>query len=117
MKTISIIGKDLSQVFRISIPETKKYIDVLLNYSAQQQGWFISLEYETFKVNNLRIVTSGNFLHQFKNIIPFGMSCIVEENNEPMLQEDFSSKRAKLYLLNQSEVKAFSEVLSGQATA
>lgn len=117
MKLISIIGNDISQVFRISIPETKKYIDALLNYSAQQEGWFLSLEYENFKINNLRVVTSGNFLHQFKNIIPFGMSCEVEGNEEPMLQNDFSSKRAKLYLLNSSEVISNSEVLSGQTSA
>lgn len=116
MKQITIIGNDNQQVFRISIPETKKYIDVLLIYSAQQQGWFITLEYESFIVRNLRVVTSENFLHQFRNIIPFGLSCVVEGNEEPMLKDDFSSKRAILYLLTSSEVLAFTEVLSGQAS-
>ena len=116
MKQITIIGNENQQVFRISIPETKKYIDVLLVYSAQQQGWFINFQYESFSINGLRIVTSGNFLHQFRNILPFGMACVTEGNEEPMLKDDFSSKRAILYLLTSSEVKAFYEVVSGKTS-
>ena len=117
MKLISIIGEESNQVFKIIVPENNRYIDVLLSFKEKQQGWFISFEYGIFKVNGLRVVTSGNFLYQFKNLIPFGLACIVEANQEPMLKKDFSSGRAKLYLLTSAEVIQNSEVISGQATA
>jgi regulatory protein YycH of two-component signal transduction system YycFG len=117
MKQVSIIGEDISQVLRISVPSSGKKINVLLNFVEQQNGWFLSFQYLNTTINNIRIVTSGNFLHQFRNILPFGMACITEANQEPLLQKDFSSGRSKLYLLTASEVQSYSEVLSGQATA
>lgn len=117
MRKIDIIGSSRNQVMRFVIETTKKVIDVSLVYKELQQGWFISFDFEDFSANNVRVVSSGNFLHQFRNLIPFGLSCVVEADQEPMLLEDFTSGRASLYLLNSDEVAAFSEVISGQATA
>jgi hypothetical protein len=117
MKKISIIGSENNQVMKFIIPENGRYINVLLLFKEQQQGWFLSFDYQDFSVKNLRVVTSGNFLHQFKNLIPFGLSCEVDANQEPMLSDDFKSGRARLFLLSADEVIAFSEVLSGQASA
>lgn len=117
MKQVSIISEDISQVLRITVPSSGKKINVLLNFIEQQSGWFISFEYLNVVVNNVRIVTSGNFLHQFKNLIPFGLSCVTEADQEPLLQKDFSSGRAKLYLLTSDEVKTYDGVISGQVTA
>lgn len=116
MKLISIIGNGSYQVLRTTT-ELGKKIDISLKHVQQQQGWFISFTYEGFTARGIRVTTSGNFIHKFRNLIPFGFSCVTEFNNEPMLLEDFSSGRAKIYLLNESEVKAYSEVISGQATA
>ena len=116
-KQIKIINESNNQVMRFVIETANQTVDVFLRYVEQQQGWFISFSYLDFTANSIRVVTSGNFLHQFRNLIPFGLSCVVEGNQEPMLQKDFSSGRAKLYLLNQAEVTAYSEVISGQATA
>lgn len=115
-KQITIINDSNNQVMRFVIETANQTVDVFLRYIEQQQGWFISFDYLDFSAKSIRVVTSGNFLHQFRNLIPFGLSCVVEGNQEPMLQQDFSSGRAKLYLLNSSEVQAFSEVISGQAT-
>ena len=116
MKLISIIGNGPFQVLRATT-ELGKKIDISLRYIQQQRGWFISFTYGDFTARGIRVVTGDNFIHKFKNLVPFGFSCVTEINEEPMLLEDFSSGRAKIYLLNESEVKAFDEVISGQATA
>ena len=116
MKLISIIGKELNQVMKVSVPETGLDIDMQLRYVTNQSGWFVSIQYQDFTLKNFRIVTSGNILHQFRNLVPFGLSCIVEQDQEPLDQNDFVSGRAKLYLLTSAEVDAFHEVLNGQAT-
>lgn len=115
MTKISVITSDVNQVFRLTI-SSGKYIDVTIRYVAQQTGWFISFDYGNFSLSNFRIITSGNFLHQFRNLIPFGLSCVVENNQEPMLQKDFSSGRAIMYYLNSDEVAAYTKVISGQTT-
>jgi hypothetical protein len=116
MKQINIITNSNSQIMKFVLPVNSKNIDVQIFFKEQQKGWFISFDYEGFSVRSMRIVTSGNFLHQYRNLIPFGLACTVENNQEPMLRDDFLSKRAILYLLTQNEVTAFSEAISGKAT-
>lgn len=116
MKLISIIGNGSYQVLRATT-EIGKKIDITLRYVSLQQGWFMSFTYGDFTANNIRVVTGGNIIHKFRNLVPFGFSCVTEIDQEPMLLEDFSSGRAKLYLLTQDEVTQYSEVISGQATA
>ena len=116
-KQIKIINDSNNQVMRFVVESANQKIDVFIRYIEQQQGWFMSFSYINFSVKSVRIVTGGNFLHQFRNLIPFGFSCVTEGDHEPMLREDFLSGRAKLYLLTSSEVKAYSEVVSGKATA
>jgi len=116
MKQVTVIGPENNQVFTMNT-EDGKTVYFLLKYKENQSGWFITIECDNFMVNNLRVVTSGNMLHQFRNIITFGLRIDCEGDSEPALRDDFSSKRATMYLLNSSEVEAFSEVISGQATA
>lgn len=116
MKRITVVGSENNQVFTMNT-QSGKTVYFLLKYKEQQSGWFISIECDNFKVNNLRVVTSGNMLHQFRNLIDFGLKIDCEGNSDPVLRDDFSSKRATIYLLDSSEVTAFSEVISGQASA
>ncbi len=43
-------------------------------------------------------------LRQFRNIIPFGLACVIADGFEPVYQDDFTSGRASLYLLNEADV-------------
>lgn len=86
-----------------------------ISFVPQQRGWFISeLTYLDFTIKNRRICNSPNMLHQFRNQIPFGLSCVTTEDREPTQQEDFSSENSKLYILTEAEVAEFAEYLSGQ---
>lgn len=80
----------------------------------QQYGWFITnLTYgDNFVLTNLRICNNPNMLHQFRNLIPFGLACFSVADREPMLQEDFSSGNSELFILSQAEVDSYTEYLS-----
>ena len=89
-------------------------VSMTINYVSQQQGWFIvELAYGTFVLEGIRITNSPNILFQWKNIIPFGLSCFSTENREPTQQQDFSSGEAALYILTATEVQEYITYLQG----
>lgn len=114
MQIIQQITSDAKQKQTFVLPDGTTF-DLELSYKTQQIGWFITkLTYLDFTLENMRICTSPNILHQFRNQLPFGIGCFVTDNDEPTQQQDFSSGRASLLLLTQEEVLEFYEVVSGQ---
>lgn len=92
--------------------------NITMYYVSLQQGWFIEkLSYGDFVLQGLRITNSPNMLQQFRNKIPFGLACFSKDDREPSLQTDFSSGASQLYVLTAADVRLYTEVLSGQATA
>jgi hypothetical protein len=84
-------------------------------YMPLQQGWFIeSLTYGDFILNGFRISNFPNMLHQWRNILPFGLACRSVDDRDPTLQEDFSSRHSELLLLSEAEVDAIARNFSGQ---
>lgn len=87
--------------------------EMTLYFIPLQYMWVITeLIYDGFTIKNHRVVNSPNFLHQFKNKIPFGIGCISEGDREPMFIGDFSSGASKLILLTESEVDEYGDFLS-----
>lgn len=81
-------------------------------YIPLQQGWFINkLTYEDFTVYGIRICNSPNLLHQFRNLIPFGLACFSEDKREPLLQIDFVEQNCELFVLTADEVDAYQEIV------
>ena len=108
------ITSDSKQSRRLVLPDGT-FIDFTMTFVPMQFGWFITtMTYNGFTINGLRIVVSPNMLYQYKNKLPFGLSCFSKESREPSLLQDFSSGNAKLYVLTQSEVQQYSDVLSGK---
>jgi hypothetical protein len=103
MNLISAITNDANQSMRIVLDDGSK-VDFSLSYKSGQQGWFFSITYAGFSIKNRRMVNSPNLLRNFKNILPFGLACTVSDNLEPIYQDDFSSQRVLLYVLNESDL-------------
>lgn len=110
MTLIDIITDSPSQKMILKL-ENGKALDFLLWYSFNQQGWFYSFTYGTYTVNNRRMVNSINLLRALRNVIPFGLSCILTDNYEPVFLSDFKNGRAKLYTLNSNDVVAVENIL------
>ena len=115
MRQIQNITSDPNQDHTLILAEGPEF-SLQLRYKEQQLGWFCNIIYGSREIDGLRIFTSGNVLHQWRNLLPFGIACQVEGDQEATLVDDFSSGRAKLFVLSQSEVNTFAGVVSGQVT-
>jgi len=103
MKIIDIVGEDARQSFSIILPDNTR-VDVSLWYSSQQAGWFYSISRGSFSLTNRRVVNSPNMLRAFRDVIPFGLCCIISDGQEPVFINDFSTGRAKLYIMDEADV-------------
>ena len=84
-----------------------------LNYLDSQQGWFITnLVYGTFILNGTRVTVNPNMLNQYRNQIPFGLGCFTSVLRDPTLQQEFRSGNFNLYILDQTEINTYIELLS-----
>lgn len=79
-------------------------------YRPTQNGWFFDLEYEDTSIKGSKLVNFPNILRKWKNILPFGLACVVEDGTEAYFVEDFLTGRANLYVLNESEVEQIEEL-------
>ncbi len=115
MNLIGGISAYTFQKQRLILPNGDPIV-MTIRYSPQQLGWFITeLTYAqtNFADKGMRIVTSPNFMHQQRNLIPFGLACFTTDDQEPTQIEDFSSLYAQLYILSEDEVKQWAEALNG----
>lgn len=103
MKKITALTNDAKQSVNLVLDSGAR-VSMQINFIPNQVAWYYSLTYGTFNVNNMRLVNSPNMLRKFRNIIPFGIACTVLDGYEPIFQSDFTSGRATLYLLNQTDL-------------
>lgn len=113
MYQIQQITSDPFQYQKIILPDGSA-IDLTLYFMPMQQTWLIyNMVYAIFEVDNFRISNSPNLFRQFKNNLPFGLTCITKVSREPSQLQDFSSGAFGLYILTPAEVQAYESYLSG----
>lgn len=88
---LQVIGEDGEQVL------------LRLTYSSTQEAWNINIEYLEKFINGLQLTVSPNILHNYKNVIPFGISCTSTDGFEPKYIEDFANGRIKLFMTSIEE--------------
>lgn len=116
MLLIKELTDEPQQRHTILLPSGQQVV-LTLEFKPMQLGWFVQqITYNDWQANNLRVVTSPNMLHQFKNQIPFGLACFVTDGQEPSQQEDLLQSRAQLFILTSDETTEYEEFLSGQAS-
>lgn len=112
MQIISMTD-DSARVQSVVLPDGSAFV-MSVYYVPMQYGWFFrEITYGDFTLSNLRITNHPNMLHQFRNLLPFGIACFSKDAREPTQQGDFSSLASVLYLLNQTEIDQYNEILSG----
>jgi hypothetical protein len=111
MKQITAISDDANQSMSVVL-DTGAKVALTLEYKSNQKGWFLSMVYDTvLTLNGYRITTSPNILRKFRNVIPFGIACLMTDKNEPIYKDDFSTGRASLYILNADDVAYVEETV------
>lgn len=111
MQTLDTISNDAKQKHTVLLEKDNTPIVIQLTYKPTQIGWFLDVEYDAknFAVYGLRVTTNLNILNQWRNVLPFGIICYCEDNQDPLSVEDFLVGRAHLAILNEDEVKGIVE--------
>lgn len=111
MFQINQITSDYVQQQNITLPDGSIF-SYTMNYSIPQAGWFFTnITYGTFILNGTRICVSEDLLYQFKNNLPFGISCVTTTGREPTQLQDFSSGNFQLFVLSETDVTAIATAL------
>lgn len=115
MYVVNQITSDALQTQNLVLPDGTTIV-MTIQFVQQQYGWFFnSLAYSptNFLITGIRVCNSPNLLHQFRNLIPFGLACYSVNDREPQLIQDFSSGASTLYVLTAAEVAAYASFLNG----
>jgi len=109
MIKITEITDEAKQQFTL-IGENQESISFYLEYKPSQQSWYFNLEYLNTTANGLKLVNSPNVIRNYKNVLPFGISCIVTDGTDPYFIDDFINDRVQIFLLNEAEVVQIEEL-------
>lgn len=108
MLYINNLTNDASQQLTLTgIPGVQ--IGVTLQFMPRIQRWIMGITYNNFVAQGIAVVSSPNFLRQFQNIIPFGMSCLRADGLDPYQIDDFQNQVANIYLLDSVDVATVEE--------
>ena len=75
-----------------------------LTFHAASERWVASISYGAININGIGVCAHPNLLRQWKNVLPFGISCVTADMTDPFDINDFSTGRVLLYLLNSEDV-------------
>ena len=87
-------------------------IDIEFIFFPTQNRWIYNLSNNQFILNGSILSLSPNTLNQYNNVIEFGMSVISVDGFGPSRIDDFSKNRIQVFILNASETKEISKLLS-----
>lgn len=114
MLEIQQVTNDPKQKRTLILPDGST-VDMQMRYVPMQLGWYLDyLVYGNFTIRGVRITNNVNILHQFMNIIPFGLACFSSQKREPTQLEDFQSGHSKLYILTAEETQFYDGRLRGE---
>lgn len=114
MRKINGITNSSRQIMTVPLEDGSSF-SLSLSYNPMVMSWFITeLVYEDFVLKGYRISRSNNILHQYRNLIPFGIACYSIDEREPRLIDDFDQDYCQLFLLSKNETEKYWEFLSGQ---
>ena len=112
MQLITELNDNPKQNLRF-IVDTGEEFTISFVYRENAQLWFYDLQYQDFILNGMGLVVSPNILRQWKNIIPFGISVISNDINDPFFLDDFKSGRVQLIVLNKNDVETVENLSYG----
>ena len=85
--------------------ENNESVDFRLYFLARQRSWYFDITYNNLTINCVKVVLTPNALRQFRKNIPFGITFYTGGYVEPFKDDDFSSGRIKMGVLNAYEVE------------
>lgn len=80
-------------------------INMMLEFFPRINQWVMGITYLDQSIQGISLVAAPNLLRQWKNVLPFGISCICPDGLDPYQVTDFANQRALLFLLNAADVE------------
>lgn len=77
-----------------------------LLYNGVTERWTMSMEYSGKTYEGIGLCCYPNVMRQWKNLIPFGISCATADQTDPFDVNDFTSGRVSMFLLDADDVEA-----------
>jgi hypothetical protein len=77
--------------------------EMTLEWKDTQAGWFVTLVWGDWRVDNMRLCSLPNILMQWSNILPFGILVLTKSKQDPMTVDAFEQEEAALYVYSESE--------------
>ena len=111
MNLIPNIDANAKQKIILALPDGTSSATLELEFMDNLNAWYMSIASGSFVLKQRRVYNSGNMLHQWHKIIPFGLACVSADGLDPYNINDFVSGRSSLMLLSQDEAKAYSDYL------
>ncbi len=87
-------------------------IDIEFVFFPTQNRWIYNLSNNQFILKGSILSLSPNDLYRYDNLIAFGMSVVSVDGFGPSRIDDFSKNRIQVFILNASETKEISKLLS-----
>jgi hypothetical protein len=87
-----------------------------LVYRGSIQRWtfdFIHAAFPNGAIRGQMLCVHPNILRNFKNIIPFGLTIVSANGNDPVSVEDFATGNISIYLLSAADVAAVENTFYG----
>lgn len=103
MKIITSITNSVNQKMQIVL-ENNETVDFHLYYKPRTLSWYYDFTYKNLTCNGSKVVLSPNSIRQFRRILPFGFYFSSDSFVEPFRQDDFSSGRIMMAVLNSDEM-------------
>ena len=101
MRKISSLTADPRQTFNAVISGYASAV-IVIEYRDLQYGWFISVQWGSFVLNNERVSNSPNLLRQFQNLLPFGIMISGKNDVDPMLIDSWVTTN-DLYIVDSTD--------------
>lgn len=86
-----------------------------LIYQGASERWIMNLSYGTHVINGIGVCCLPNIIRQWRNVLPFGIACVTNDQTDPFDISDFANGRALLYLLTQEDVTEIESSIFGRA--
>lgn len=114
MRRVDTFTEAADQVTTLVLPDNT-LLQLALKYRPTIQRWTVDVSHPLLTVRGLNVCVSLNLLRQWRNLIPFGMSCDTSDGADVAFPTDFSSGRAALYGLTTAEVLQVESTIAGIA--
>lgn len=112
MQAITNLSDEADQITKVVLDDGS-VVTFEFIYQAAIERWTMNVAHTDLTVNGVNLCAGPNVLRDWRNLIPFGLSCLSTDGADPFYIEDFASGRITVYVLTAAEVAAVETTVFG----